>query len=403
MTHSPGVERQRGEDGRRGRWSRAQLHGFPVPPTAGQWWTAALVIAVAVVLVAFGGREERAAPPGRRSVTPGEAPSIVAVAPSAQLEIARAFATGARSGIDVLAMGEDSDETCRAVAGALALFATLDDGGLRNCLVEAGTVVVAFDAAGDRPPVGGRGEVVSSRRGLADNLGDLLAWLAADDADAGEVGIVALDADRKAIESVLSSIDSGPSIAGEVYLEGAEVRPDQVASLVDAGVTTVVLIAPVEVQTAWVHAHRSADTAVRFVSADAYDAVLTETYPPAFEGSLAYTSMLGPWSESQRGTSADQRRCLERYATVTGGPAAAGDARAVYQWCQQVDLVDAAMLQVERGVPLSQALRSQIVRSPVTSFLGPIGAGGWGPTQDAALRWSAACTCWEVERPFSAR
>lgn len=405
MTDSPGTTPRRGDGGTGGRWSRARLHGFPVPPTAGQWWTAALVIVAAVVLVAFGGRDQPAAAPGRGPVTPGEAPPIVAVAAPGEVEIARAFAASARADVDVVAAGEDSAATCRAVvdAGALAVFAALDDADLRDCLVEAGTVVVAFDAAGDRPPAGGSGEVVSSRRGLADNLGDVLSWLAADGADPGTVGIVALAADRKAVESAMSALDGAPPVAGEVYLDGTDVRPEQVASMVDAGVATVVLVAPVEVQVAWARAHRAADPAVRVVAADAYDTVRTEAYPPELDGALAYTSMLGPWSERPRGPSADQRRCLERYATATGAPAAAGDAPAVELWCQQLDLVDDALLQVDRGVPISRALRSQIVRSPVTSFLGPIGRSGWGPTQDAVLRWSAACSCWEVERAFAAR
>ena len=75
----------------------------------------------------------------------------------------------------------------------------------------------------------------------------------------------------------------------------------------------------------------------------------------------------------------------------------------VFAWCEIVDLVRAAVAQTGEGVPLATALRAVRLPAPLTSDLGPLPGGGFGPTQDAVLRWSASCACWQESSKFADR
>ena len=67
----------------------------------------------------------------------------------------------------------------------------------------------------------------------------------------------------------------------------------------------------------------------------------------------------------------------------------------VYAWFQHIALLEA----VSAAAELTALERP----SPLTSDLGPLGEGGWGPRQDAVVSWKAACRCWRSIRPFTDR
>jgi hypothetical protein len=77
----------------------------------------------------------------------------------------------------------------------------------------------------------------------------------------------------------------------------------------------------------------------------------------------------------------------------------------VLVWCEEVELVASLLsaAQTQPAMPFVPLARGQRLPSPVTSDLGPLATGGWGPAQDAVLVWHSSCRCWEEKEPFADR
>jgi len=386
--------------------------------TAGRAWTAVIVIALVAAVLGFGDSE---GPRTRRVVRePGEVSGVALVVAEEHRDVATALlgSSGLGSGsddadVEVHAVESIDEAACSELldAGRLVVMATLEveHRELRSCLVGGGAVVVAFDALGDLPPSEpGAGEVVSTRRGYVDNLVDLVRWGLAEDVLDGSVGLVGLARDDELVEAAELAIEGeglglvDTALVGE---DGADVDA-AASSFVDAGIDTVVLSLPADLAGEWAVAHRElAGDDVTLVSGDAYDLAVAEDLPGAFDGALLHTSRIGPWATRDR-PNVDQRRCADRFEAAGGGAFDDLEEEAqtvAYGLCQHLDMVDAAVSGVGRGATISESLRSQTVRSPLTSFLQGRADGGFGPTQDVVTRWSAECGCFEVERPYATR
>lgn len=386
--------------------------------TAGRAWTAVIVCALVAAVLAFGDSE---GPRTRRVVRePGEVPGVALVVAEEHRDVATALLGSSELGsgsddadVEVHAVETIDEAACSELldAGRLVVMSTLEveHRGLRSCLVDGGAVVVAFDALGDLPPSEpGAGEVVSTRRGYVDNLVDLVRWGLAEDVLDGSVGLVGLARDDELVEAAgLAIEDEGLGLADTALVgeDGADVDA-AASSFVDAGIDTVVLSLPADLAGEWAVAHRElAGDDVTLVSGDAYDLAVAEDLPDAFAGTFLYTSRLGPWVTRDR-PNVDQGRCAGRFEAAGGGDFGDLDDEAqtvAYGLCQHLDMVDAAVSGVRRGATISESLRSQTVRSPLTSFLQGRSDGRFGPTQDVVVRWSADCGCFEVERPFATR
>lgn len=80
-------------------------------------------------------------------------------------------------------------------------------------------------------------------------------------------------------------------------------------------------------------------------------------------------------------------------------PMLAGEAPSVYAWCQHVELAAAV---VTGGIEPTEVTERLRLPSPLTSDLGPLPDGGWGPRASAVVVWRAGCACWEERTPFRA-
>src|SRR5207248_11641017 len=92
--------------------------------------------------------------------------------------IAKTFLGRAGITAPVVPLGGAAPDVCRAAVGAgnVVLTAADLDPALRDCLVHAGVTMLAFDGAGDLPPAGATGQILSTRRGVVDSLVDLGRW-----------------------------------------------------------------------------------------------------------------------------------------------------------------------------------------------------------------------------------
>ena len=70
-------------------------------------------------------------------------------------------------------------------------------------------------------------------------------------------------------------------------------------------------------------------------------------------------------------------------------------------WCDIVAVAEAGAESAGDG-DIRETLGSTSVAASLTSGLGPLPAG-WGPRDIAVLRWKAACSCWQEQRPFTKR
>jgi hypothetical protein len=161
-----------------------------------------------------------------------------------------------------------------------------------------------------------------------------------------------------------------------------------------AGVEDVVFAAPVQTQGGWVQAAAALGAPFHYVVSDVDDAVVDESYPPTFDGALAHTSLRVPWFARDHGTTATQRECADRWTAVaTPAVLLQAEQETVYAWCEEVAALDTG----------ATDLRTVRIDSPLTSDVGLLPGGDWGPAQDATLVWRATCGCWRQTAPFAAR
>lgn len=336
-------------------------------------------------------------------------PADSSTAPTGRTEadVARVFVDEATYPLSVVEVPSAAEHCSEIRPHDVALLSASVGDDLRDCLVERGSTVVAFDADGDRPPEGGRpGQVVSTRRGTSDTLVDMATW-GASGALQGKVGLVTMAGDREAMSTAVPELrEMGIDVQATAYLDdSAASTSEEVRSFVEDGVEVVLFAAPVEQQRRWASQHAILDRAVRFVVSDAHDGVREETYPPAFDGALAHTSLRMPWFSREHGETDEQAGCRGRWEENATPPTTLGDQelRWVYEWCQHVDLVGRAAQDFDGERPMGSLLRDVRLASPLTSDLGPLTGEAYGPTEDAVLVWRAPCSCWEEQRGFEPR
>lgn len=359
---------------------------------------------------------------GTPTVALPDPPRVIAIAAPADAvdvpgrgdaAMAAAFLDGASFDATVTTVGPDPAARCAEVAAASdVVIASEGIGAITHCLVASGVHVVAFDERGDDrgdgPGSGGRGHVVSTRRGVEATLLDLGRWGVASGSLRGKVGVVGTTAAEEAIARAVTGLERlGVDVAETAYLGEAPASfaemSEAVRRFAAAGVEVVVFATDVAHQRQWVGLYSVLRPGARYVVSDVVDGVRDETYPPLFEGALAHTSLRVPWFARDRGETPMQKGCRERWEAHVGGEMRAGETVRVFAWCQHVRLVEAALAAVGPDAPLSDALRVLRVGSPLTSDLGPLPGDRYGPTQDAVLVWRSSCGCWREQRPFAPR
>jgi len=317
----------------------------------------------------------------------------------------------ARGGVSaaIVPLGGAAPDVCKATtsAGNTVLTATTLDAPLRDCLLGAGVTILGHEGSGDRLPASpGGGQVISTRRGLVDSLLDLGRWGARSGALHGRVGLVVDSTAGDAANSVVDAYRAaGVNVVATAVVAGDPSSPsvtDGVRAFSSKGVEIAVLAAPVAVQDTWVAAAAVLAPGLRHVVSDAFDGVVNETYPPTFDGSLAHTSLRVPWFAKAHGQTPEQLACLQAWeATATPSTTLSADEQVdVFAWCEAVSLSARAS---SATASFADAVRATTVSSPLTSTLGPLGDGRWGPTQDAALVWRASCVCWQEQEQFTDR
>lgn len=334
-------------------------------------------------------------------------PAMVALArqtgpPSrTELDVAKFFLDSA--GIPVAVSPYGSPDACEDAArtGDLVIAGELDI-DLRTCLLAAGVEILAFDELGSGPGV------VSTRRGAAASLIDLVRWGVADGALSGPVGIAASNRFKPAIAPLLDPIRAlGVDLRAVAYVDEsgpalADIS-DGVRSLAGQGVGTVILGLSAESQQRWVGAHTVFDPDVSYVVSDLGHTFEDEVYPVSFNGALAHTSVRVPWFEREHGETDSQRVCREAWEEASSAFVEEAERRLVYTWCLNASLLSAAVDETGPTHDFGGSLRSLQLPSPLTADLGPLSDTGWGPMADAVLRWDASCSCWVEQREFTPR
>jgi hypothetical protein len=223
----------------------------------------------------------------------------------------------------------------------------------------------------------------------------------------GRVGIVTTTDLRSEVDAAVEQLRSqGVDVAQVVALpagpESTASIPAGVLAFQGAQIDTVVFAAPVALQSQWAALTSVVRPSTRFVVVDAYDAVIDEAYPTAFEGAIAVTSVRAPWADRGHPT-AMQDSCTKAWEAAAVPPTTLGpdEQLRVYQWCQHLDLV--ARAGTTDATALADAIRTLRAESPLTSDLAPLTGGGWGPAAVAELQWHTSCACWQPLRQLEAR
>ena len=322
--------------------------------------------------------------------------------------MARAASDAASVPVTVVPFDPADAEACgRVAAEAGVVLAATDLGPVRDCLVGSGVVVVARDGAGSVAPAGGGGQVLSTRPSPLEAL-FAITEPAARPLVRGKVGIVADAVAQPAVEPAVADLKAaGIDVAATAYLPadpaGLGAIPGAVRDFASEGVQTVVFAVPVAQQQAWVAQETVLLPGARHLVVDAADAISNEAYPPTFEGAAAVTTMRSPWYERTHEATPEQTACADRWAQAAPPGALTNTELAhVLAWCDLVAVVEAAPVSPSAAT-LGEELRSLTVASALTSELGPLPGGGWGPRQVAVLAWKAACACWEEAAPFADR
>lgn len=334
---------------------------------------------------------------------------LVRAGDAADAEMARFFL--GRRGVDAtfVELGDDPAAACRAASSATVVVAGAGrlPAELRRCLVAGGVAVVAYDDAGDlRGPAAG-GTVLSTRRGVADAVADLARWgLGAGGSLKGrKVGVVGTTDVRPDVEPVIQRLAAeGLNVVASSWLPATGARDTSagVLAFAQAGVEVTLFAAPVDLQREWAQQGSLLSPAMRYVVADTADSVVEESYPLLMDGAVTVTAGRVPWFARTHGATAEQQDCRQSWDGRAPGAQPAATAAALvrlFAWCQHAALTASGLS--FGGTPA--AFRALRVPSPLTSDLGPLQGGGWGPTADAVLTWRASCSCWTETRPFKAR
>jgi hypothetical protein len=274
---------------------------------------------------------------------------------------------------------------------------------LRDCLIGKGITVIAADQAGTVTLQTSGGQALSTREGLRTTIVNAGRWKSANQLR-DPVGLVGELPDKAQIDAAASDLERlGVHVASRAYLSGSTLDVSSgVRDFASAGVKTVIFAALVNDQRNWAAQAVILDPSVQYVVTDAYDGIVNEQYTPAFDGSMAYTSMRVSWYARTHGATAPQQQCQKAWEGSVA-PATTLDNNEViraYKWCADIAIVASAVRNIAGSTDLAHALATVTVESPLTSNLGPRINSDWGPTQNAALQWSASCSCWTEKQPF---
>lgn len=267
---------------------------------------------------------------------------------------------------------------------------------LRDCLLQGSTHVLAYDERA-RPGL----DDLSTRRSVAEVLADLARWGTDDGALSGTVGLAASDDLRGQVALARSAMRQAGIDPVIHYVTDAGTVADGVQKFAAAGVDTTVFALEVARQREWVTLDRVVNRDVDYVVADAADAIVEGGHSPAFDGAVAYTSLLFPWHDE----TPEQEECRTRWEDAGGTAAGTVELYRAFTWCQHVTLVDEAIERVrDEGATLSDALATVELVSPLTTELGPLdNESGWGPRLDHVVTWRATCACWGEPDPVTDR
>ena len=309
-----------------------------------------------------------------------------------------------------ISYGPDDPSVCEKVLAAGRIVVTGEglDARLSECLVMGGSLVITYDELGERH--GASGVVLSTRRSAGEALRDMARWAVGAGSLRHPVGLVVPADLRVSVEPALPELRTeGVDIAAVHYLErNSESRvhiADGVRSFAAAGIATVVFGVPVAQQREWLALETLLNRPSRYIVLDLAGAVIDESYLPQFDGALAHVAVRGPWFTRAHGETAEQSTCLSLWAEVAGavGPLDERERFTVLMWCQHAVIAAAATASGGQAVDAAAAVRADRLQSPLTSTLGLLGDGTWGPTEDAVLVWRASCQCWQEVKPFTPR
>jgi hypothetical protein len=304
---------------------------------------------------------------------------------------------------DVIEIGEPERTCSEAVEADLVLASGTLDPLLRACLAASETTTVAFDSLGPLDAEGTGGGVRSLRRGIAQNLVAMPTSLPSGALD-GRVGIVADPALRRVVEATVPELErQGVDVTRRSYLAATDPVTPAVLDHLLAGVDVVVFAGEVNVQNLWAAQHAALQPSVRFVVADAADAVLNDTHGPAMDGAVALTPLALPWATA----AGDAERadwmadCIELWEAAQIPPVtlASEEWRRVLVWCQQLELATEIRAEWDGERTMREVLAAIRPAPRLTSPLRDRGEG-FGPAGDAALRWTIGCRCWEPIEGF---
>jgi hypothetical protein len=303
---------------------------------------------------------------------------------------------------DVVEIGE-AEPTCSAVAGAdLVLASGTLEPALRTCLAASDTTTLAFDALGSLEAQGAGEGVRSLRRGIVENLTAMPESLPPGGLD-GRVGIVADPALREGIEAAVPEMERrGVRVERRSYVGATDLVTPAVLDHVLASVDVVVFAGEVSVQNVWAAQHAALNPSVRFVVADAADAVLNDTYGVAMDGAVALSPLALPWAAGGDPERADwMADCLELWEAAQIPPVTLEpeERRRVLVWCQQLDLAAAIRAEWDGERTMAEVLAGIRPAPRLTAPLRDRG-DGFGPSGDALLRWTVGCRCWEPIEGF---
>lgn len=315
--------------------------------------------------------------------------------------MAAAFLSRAAFEAEIVPISGSVEETCAAALGrgTIVVVSTAVPASLERCLVDGGASVLAFGRSTTGPASG----VVSTRRDLVASLVDLGRWGVAEGVLDGRVGIVAGEAEQARVETAAERIRRLGVDVAEVVLVGSDDPgsvTDGLRTFAAEGVEVAILAAPMTVQRQWAAQQVVLLPGLRTVVSDAFDAIVDESYPPSFDGALAHTSLRVPWFARAEGETVSQARCRQTWEEAAQTMLASETVRA-FAWCQHLSMVG-EVLRTATG-DVGAGLRSLTVDSPLTSTLGMLPGGEFGPVADAALVWRASCGCWEPVDGFERR
>lgn len=297
------------------------------------------------------------------------------------------------AGVDatVSTIGEPA-ETCASASGStvVAAIASLPP-ALTACLRSRGVAIVSWD---DAAPAGAPDAVISTRRGVARSLLDTATALASE-LD-GQTALVADETYRTVLEPVLRQPRVAALGIDEVVWIDGEPGPDVAVSIAGAATDNVLFATSTSRQSAIASQVRAFLPGVAFFTLDARDSVVEQRLTPALDGMRAVTSVQFPWLPDPDGVRAE---CREQWESAQTPPAVLGQGELLRAllWCQQIGLLAGLGPATPDAVG---AFLASTVPSPVTSRLGPLADGGYGPSALTTATWSASCSCWGADEPF---